>query len=128
MLPGTVLEIFRTPLLHNQPRDDDHSDLPLTDNTNFECDSRYMLCESIHLELGTVPNHYMDFAYTSVLQNQKSAETKSASSTAVEVELIEEEKEKEEDDDQSQSSTCNCLLYTSPSPRDLARSRMPSSA
>ena len=24
--------------------------------------------------------------------------------------------------------TCPCLLYTSPSPRDLARSRMPSSA
>ena len=30
--------------------------------------------------------------------------------------------------DISDFQTCNCLLYTSPSPRDLSTSRMPSSA
>ena len=29
---------------------------------------------------------------------------------------------------QSQGMSCGCLLYTSPSPRDLSTSRMPSSA
>ena len=34
----------------------------------------------------------------------------------------------EEDAYQEIKALCNCLLYTSPSPRDLSTSRMPSSA
>jgi hypothetical protein len=107
MLPGTVLEVFRTPL-HPRREDDDededededhthtnsqyhhNSNLPISDyydeDNIVECDSRYMLCESIHLELGNVPKHYMDFAYTSVLRSSSSSSSstfnsKSASST-----------------------------------------------
>ena len=40
-----------------------------------------------------------------------------------EEEEMEEEEEKEEEEEEE-----DCLLYTSPSPRDLSTSRMPSSA
>ena len=39
-----------------------------------------------------------------------------------------EDDEDEEEDNEDEEEIGNCLLYTSPSPRDLSTSRMPSSA
>ena len=36
--------------------------------------------------------------------------------------------QKDDDDDEDDDDYNSCLLYTSPSPRDMLRSRMPSSA
>ena len=38
------------------------------------------------------------------------------------------EKKQADDGEEIYSHRCRCLLYTSPSPRDMRRSRMPSSA
>ena len=40
----------------------------------------------------------------------------------------EEEEEEDEDEDEEDEERESCLLYTSPSPRDVEESRMPSSA
>ncbi|MGK3745637.1 MAG: serine/threonine protein kinase, partial [Bacillariaceae sp.] len=84
-----------------------------------ECDSRYMLCEPIHLELGNAPKHYMDFAYTSaVVNSNKPAHSSSSSSLEVEsttdaaLSLLFDKHDYNVDEKEDQTTTCKDIVST----------------